>query len=112
MKIQGQTALVAGGASGLGAACVRMLAEAGARVVIADINETAGRAVAAGLNGRASFVRADVADADQMEAAVREAGGLAIAINCAGIAPPRRVLGKDGPAPLAWFETVIRVNLT
>ena len=111
MNIQWKTALVTGGASGLGAACVRMLVEAGARPLIVDLNETAGRALEADLDGRAVFVYADVTDAAQVENAIQQAGSLAIAINCAGIAPPRRVLGKEGPAPLAWFEQVIRVNL-
>lgn len=100
-----------GGASGLGAAAAKMLAGAGARVVIVDINEGPGHALVADLGAAARFVRADAADAGEMEAAIREAPDLAIAINCAGIAPPRRVLSKEGPAPLAWFEKVIRVNL-
>ena len=111
MRIEGSSALVTGGASGLGAACVRMLAGAGARVVIADLNETAGRALEAEIGGATRFLRADVTDAEGIGAALRAAAPLGIAISCAGIAPPRRVIGKEGPAPLEWFEQVIRVNL-
>ncbi|MGH9721954.1 MAG: 3-hydroxyacyl-CoA dehydrogenase [Bryobacteraceae bacterium] len=115
MNISGKVALVTGGASGLGAASVRMIAEAGGRVVILDINESAGQALAGVIGASARFARADVADPDQVQAAVRTAvdsfGALHIAVNCAGLADSQRIIGKDGPAPLEWFTRTIRVNL-
>ncbi|HKI36414.1 MAG TPA: SDR family NAD(P)-dependent oxidoreductase [Gemmataceae bacterium] len=115
MQIPGSTFLVSGGASGLGAACVRLLAVAGGNVVIADLNKDAGEALAAELGGRARFARADVTD----EAGVRNAVNLAVssfgalhgAVACAGIAVAERTLGKNGPHPLASFARVITVNL-
>jgi NAD(P)-dependent dehydrogenase (short-subunit alcohol dehydrogenase family) len=109
MEIQGKTAIVTGGASGLGAATVRMLQEAGGRVVILDLNEPGqiGEAV--------RFARTDVSDAAQVVAAVQLAveafGAIHFAINCAGIGDPQKILGKDGPASLERFARVIKVNL-
>ena len=113
MDIQGKTALITGGASGLGAATARMIRGAGGNVVIVDLNEGAGQSVAAELGGR--FVKADVSDPAQTQAAVQMAvewyGGLHFAVNCAGIGDPEKVLGKEGPASLERFARVIRVNL-
>jgi 3-hydroxyacyl-CoA dehydrogenase / 3-hydroxy-2-methylbutyryl-CoA dehydrogenase len=115
MQIQDNGALVAGGASGLGEATVRLLHERGASVVIADLNEDKGEALASKLGERASFVRADVTDADTVQAAVDRAaaqpGGLRISVCCAGIGWAERVAGKRGAHTLQPFETVIRVNL-
>lgn len=115
MNIQGKTALVSGGASGLGAATARMLSEAGGNVVILDLNEAGGRALAEELGGSARYVKADVSDASQTEAAVKVAlesfGALHIAVNCAGIGDPQKVVDRDGPANLERFARVIRVNL-
>ncbi len=115
MDIQGKVALVTGGASGLGAATVRMIVGAGGRAVILDLNEHAGKSLAAELGGSARFVRADVAEPDQVEQAVKTAvesfGALHICVNCAGIGHPQRTVTKDGPADLAQFSKVIRVNL-
>jgi NAD(P)-dependent dehydrogenase (short-subunit alcohol dehydrogenase family) len=115
MQIQGHAFVVSGGASGLGAACVRMLAEAGGSAVIADLNREAGEKLAADLGGRARFVPTDVTDEASVQAAVTAAvegfGGLHGAINCAGIGLAERVLGKTGPHDLAAFSRVIRVNL-
>jgi NAD(P)-dependent dehydrogenase (short-subunit alcohol dehydrogenase family) len=116
MKIQGVSALVTGGASGLGAATATALCEAGAHVVIADVNEAVGGALVQRLGEkRAHFVRADVADEAQLrkavEAAAAHAGGLRILVCCAGIAIAEKVLGKDGPHALDRYERVIRVNL-
>ncbi len=110
MNINGKVVLVTGGASGLGAACVRMAASAGARVVIFDLNETAAMAVCDEV-GCAEFYRIDVSDGPSVERAVSDAGPIHVAINCAGIAPAHRTISKEGPAPLEWFERVIRVNL-
>ncbi|MEX0152880.1 SDR family NAD(P)-dependent oxidoreductase [Microbacterium sp. LMI1-1-1.1] len=113
MDIAGASALVTGGASGLGLATARRLAEAGAHVVVVDLPSSAGADVAAELGG--SFAPADVTDADQIAAAAAraaEAGPLRVVVNCAGIAPPAKVLDRDGtPTSLADFERVVRVNL-
>src|SRR4051794_32563259 len=112
MRIDGVNALVAGGASGLGAATARRLVEAGARGTIADLNPERGAGTAEELG--ASFGRADVTDAAQVEAAVAQAAGddgLRISICCAGIAWAEKTAGSRGPHELEPFETVIRVNL-
>ncbi len=112
MQLKNTSAIVTGASSGLGAATARALAAQGAFVVIADINTEAGGAVAAEIGGQ--FVRCDVAaeaDALQAVAAARAHGPLRVLVNCAGIAPATRTLGKDGPHPLDAFERVIRVNL-
>src|SRR5580704_1775141 len=114
MNISGKTALVTGGASGLGAATARMLHQAGARVVILDVNDEGGQALAAELGHDAvRFAKTDVADPAQAESAVRNAvawfGGVHIAVNCAGIGDPQKIVGKDGPASLDRFARVIRV---
>jgi NAD(P)-dependent dehydrogenase (short-subunit alcohol dehydrogenase family) len=109
MRIEGSTALVAGGASGLGAATARLLSERGASVVIADLNDDAGKALADELG--ATFVHADVTDADSVQDAVERASGLRISVCCAGIGFAQRVAGKRGPHQLEPFEKVIGVNL-
>jgi NAD(P)-dependent dehydrogenase (short-subunit alcohol dehydrogenase family) len=115
MDITGTSALVTGGASGLGAATVRALCDAGATVTIADVNRAVGEALAAELGGRATFLETDVAREDAMQAAVAQAaarsGGLRILVNCAGVAIAEKVLGKEGPHALDHYERVIRVNL-
>jgi NAD(P)-dependent dehydrogenase (short-subunit alcohol dehydrogenase family) len=109
MQLDGIGALVAGGASGLGEATARELAARGARVTVADLNEERGGALADELGG--TFVRADVTDEAQVQAAVDAVDGLRVAVSCAGIGWAERTVGKDGAAALAPFETVIRVNL-
>lgn len=113
MDINGQAAIVTGGGSGLGAATAERLAAAGARVTIIDLNAGAAKAVAGRLGGLA--VAGDVADAAQMQTALDEAraahGPVRVLVNCAGIASGQRVVGRDGPMPLAEFERVVRVNL-
>ena len=115
MQIDGSGALVAGGASGLGEATVRLLHARGAQVTIADLNEDRGRSLAGELGQRASFVRADVTEPDQVQEAVEDAGaapaGLRISVCCAGIGWAERVAGRRGAHALQPFETVIRVNL-
>ena len=113
MRIEGSGAIVFGGASGLGEATARALAERGARVVVADLNEERGEAAASAIGAR--FVKADVTSEQEVEAAVAAAaeadGGLRIGINCAGIGWAERISHKGGPHSLQPFETVIRVNL-
>lgn len=114
MIIEGQAALVTGGASGLGAATARALAQAGARVSILDINEAAASAVAREFGGRA--IVCDIADAASVTAALAAAesahGPARIVMNIAGIGTAKRIVGKGGQAaPLADFERVLRVNL-
>jgi NAD(P)-dependent dehydrogenase (short-subunit alcohol dehydrogenase family) len=107
-------ALVTGGASGLGGATTRRLHEAGAAVVILDLPSSPGAELAAELGDRARFVPADVRDEAQVQAAIdaaRELGTLRIAVNCAGVGTPGRVVGKRGPLPLEDFQNVININL-
>ena len=115
MDIKGKVALVSGGASGLGAATVRMIVDAGGRAVILDLNEKVGHTLAGELGDAARFVRADVSDPGEVEQAVKTAtdtfGALHICVNCAGIGDPQKVIGKEGPADLARYTKVIRVNL-
>ncbi len=114
MEINGSSFLVTGGSSGLGAACVRRLTGAGASVVIADIQEEAGEQLAAGLEGRARFVRTDVTDEANVQRAVEQAqenGPLRGVIQCAGIAIAAKVVGRDGPHGLDAFRKVLDVNL-
>jgi NAD(P)-dependent dehydrogenase (short-subunit alcohol dehydrogenase family) len=115
MQIGGSGTLVAGGASGLGEATARRLHADGAHVVIADISEDRGAALAAELGERARFVATDVTDPDAVQAAVsaaaEQAVPLRIAVSCAGIGWAGRVVGKRGAHGLEPFETVIRVNL-
>lgn len=115
MQVENKGVLISGGASGLGAACARLLHQAGAKVVIADLNNETGDALAAELGDSALFVKTNVTDEESVQAAVKAAvdtfGNLSITINCAGIGPAERVLGKNGPGSLALFTKVIQVNL-
>jgi NAD(P)-dependent dehydrogenase (short-subunit alcohol dehydrogenase family) len=115
MEITGKVALVTGGASGLGAATAKMIVEEGGHVVIADLNDQAGQALAKELGHHALFVHTDVTDAGAADAAVKTAmdtfGALHISIQCAGIADAQRVIGKNGPADLERFSKVVRINL-
>jgi NAD(P)-dependent dehydrogenase (short-subunit alcohol dehydrogenase family) len=113
MDIAGQAAIVTGGASGLGAATARALAAAGAKVTVLDVNEKAAAAVAGEIGGLAAAC--DVTSSEDVEAAIKKAaaahGPARILVNCAGIGPAKRIVGRDGPMPLAEFERVIGVNL-
>src|SRR5262249_41758481 len=113
--LQNKGVLITGGASGLGAACVRLFTQAGAKVVIADFNSETGTDLAKELGEAVRFVKANVVEEEDVQKAVQTAiddfGGLHVAINCAGIGPPEKVLGKTGPASLAAFTRVIEVNL-
>ena len=113
MDPKGQVALITGGASGLGAATAQVLAAAGAKVALLDVNEKAAAENAAKLGGMA--VACDVtneASAIDAIAKVRERFGAArILVNCAGVGPAKRILGRDGPMPLADYRKVIEINL-
>jgi NAD(P)-dependent dehydrogenase (short-subunit alcohol dehydrogenase family) len=113
MDIRGHAAIVTGGASGLGAATARMLAEAGARVAILDVNQKAAAEVAIDIKGIA--LSCDVTNSEATEKAIAKAaadhGPARIVINCAGIGPAKRIVGRDGPMPLADFARVIEINL-
>ncbi|MHA7190065.1 SDR family NAD(P)-dependent oxidoreductase [Arthrobacter sp. MDT2-16] len=117
MDIRGSVALVTGGASGLGFATARRLVDDGASVVLVDLPQSAGTGAATELDPsgtRVRFVAADVADPVQVQAAVAaasELGPLRIVVNCAGIATPGKVLGREGVLPLEQFARVINVNL-
>ncbi|MEN9776178.1 MAG: hypothetical protein RL128_940 [Pseudomonadota bacterium] len=114
MQISDRVFLITGGASGLGAATVRMVLAAGGRAVIADVNQALGEQLASESGGRARFVRCDVtaeSEAKQAVSAATELGPLGGLINCAGIGPPARTLGREGPHSLELFERVILINL-
>jgi len=115
MQITGSTFLVTGGASGLGAGTARRLATAGANVVIADVNQAAGNALASELGGKAAFVTTDVTSEQSAQAAIDAAinrfGALHGLVNCAGILGAARIVGREGPHDLALFQRVIQVNL-
>jgi NAD(P)-dependent dehydrogenase (short-subunit alcohol dehydrogenase family) len=113
MDIRGHAAIVTGGASGLGAATAEMLAEAGAKVAILDVNDDGANAIAKKIGGFA--VHCDVTDADgtaKAVAAAKDKHGIArILISCAGVGPAKRIVGRDGPMPLEDFERVVTINL-
>jgi NAD(P)-dependent dehydrogenase (short-subunit alcohol dehydrogenase family) len=115
MRVEGVAALVSGGASGLGAATVRRLAQAGARVTIGDFNAERGEALSKELGDRVTFVRCDVTDAAQVEEAVAvsaETGPLRINVNCAGTGEALRTVSRDGtPHDFDRFMRVININL-
>ncbi|EAQ04262.1 hypothetical protein OB2597_08969 [Pseudooceanicola batsensis HTCC2597] len=112
MNIEGLGALVTGGGSGLGQAVARMLADEGAKVTVLDRNAEAAEAMAKEVSGAAAA--GDVTSEEDVQRAVDTADALAplrIVVNCAGIGPPEKMVGRNGPMPLANFETVIKVNL-
>lgn len=115
MQITPQTvAIVTGGGSGLGEATARRLRADGAAVVLLDLESSKGAQVAADLGERARFAPTDVRDEDAVLAAIevaKELGELRIAVCCAGVATPGRVLGRKGPLPLETYRTVIDINL-
>jgi NAD(P)-dependent dehydrogenase (short-subunit alcohol dehydrogenase family) len=113
MQVKGHAAIVTGGGSGLGAATARALGAAGAKVAVFDVNLEGGQKIAQEIGGLA--LKCDVADAASAEAAVASArakhGPARVLVNCAGIGPAARIVGKDGPMPLAEFTRVININL-
>ncbi|SCU75791.1 3-hydroxyacyl-CoA dehydrogenase type-2 [Cupriavidus necator] len=115
MQIQDRAFIVTGSGSGLGAATARRLVAAGGRVLLADLNSDAGEALAAELGSNARFARTDVADAASAESAVancRSAFGVVHGlINCAGVAPSEKVIGREGPHRLESFARTVQINL-
>ncbi|MCL2830483.1 MAG: 3-hydroxyacyl-CoA dehydrogenase [Betaproteobacteria bacterium] len=115
MKIENSVFIVTGGSSGLGAATARVLVGAGGKVVLADVQKEAGMALAAELGSKASFVETDVTREDHAQAAVDEAlsrfGGLQGLVNCAGVAPGEKVVGRKGVHRLDSFQRAININL-
>jgi NAD(P)-dependent dehydrogenase (short-subunit alcohol dehydrogenase family) len=115
MQLEGRIVIVTGGASGLGGACAEMIVAAGGRVVIVDVNQSAGDQKVRSLGeARARFVQADVtsdADIQRAVAAAVELGGVHGVVNAAGVGNAERVLPKEGVQPLDHFERVIRINL-
>jgi NAD(P)-dependent dehydrogenase (short-subunit alcohol dehydrogenase family) len=113
MNVKGQAALVTGGGSGLGEAVARALAAAGAKVTVLDVNLDGAKRVAGEIGGHA--IKCDVSDGAAAEAAIAEAkarhGVPRVLMNCAGIGPAARIVGKEGPMPLADFARCINVNL-
>lgn len=120
MQLQNSTALITGGASGLGEATARLFLSQGANVVILDLNETSGKELEREFSGKLVFVKTDVANEVNVKHAVDSAieafGSIQIIVNCAGIAMARKTIGKVdgiyGPHALEAFEKTIRVNLT
>src|SRR5688500_1119082 len=115
MHVDGKTVLVTGGASGLGGATVEMIVEHGGNAVILDINDATGRTLAERFGDRARFVKTDVTSDADVQRAVDTAtdtfGAVHGAVNAAGIAVAERVLGREGPQPLANFSRVVQINL-
>jgi NAD(P)-dependent dehydrogenase (short-subunit alcohol dehydrogenase family) len=115
MQIKDSVFLVTGGSSGLGAATVRMVHAAGGKAVIADVNQTAGEALAAELGNNARFVYTDVTDEASAQAAVNVAmsafGALHGLANCAGVAPAEKVVGRESPHKLDSFVKTVQINL-
>lgn len=114
MIIKNHAAILTGGGSGMGAETARYLAKAGAKVAIFDLNLANAEQVAKEINGVA--IECDVSNSNSVEAAIDKAkdihGAARICINCAGIAPGKRVVGREGPMPLSDFNKVIEINLT
>lgn len=115
MEINKHVAIVTGGASGLGEACVRALVKDGAKVAVLDVDEDKGNAIASELSPAVIFCKTDVPDEKSVNSAVEKVvasfGSLQIAINCAGIGPAEKILGKKGLMPLGHFTRVIDINL-
>jgi NAD(P)-dependent dehydrogenase (short-subunit alcohol dehydrogenase family) len=115
MLMQDIRAVVTGGASGLGLAVVEDVIAAGGRAILLDVNETAGLEAVQRLGERSAFQKVDVTSESAVDAAVQSAvtsmGGLNLAVNCAGVGWPRRLVGKEGPMPGDFFRKVIEINL-
>ena len=115
MKIADASAVVTGGASGLGLAVARHIASAGGRVTLLDVQEGPGQAVATAIGSQASFAKCDVTSETEVNAAMETArsamGGINLLVNCAGVVGAGRVLGKNGPMAGDFFTRVVHINL-
>ena len=115
MQIQDSVFIVTGAASGLGAATARMVVAGGGKVVMADMNEEAGAAMEQELGDNALFIRCDITREEDGEAAIRAAldsfGRIDGLVNCAGVAPAEKVVGREGPHRLESFAKVVSINL-
>ena len=115
MQVKDKVFVVTGGGSGLGAATARALVEAGASVVLADLNREAGEKLAAELGAKARFIETDVVNeasaVNAIQTAISVFGGLQGLVNCAGVAPAEKVVGKEGPHRLESFAKTININL-
>ena len=115
MKIENNTFLITGGASGLGFATAQMIIENGGNAVLLDVNVEAGEKAEANLGEKAKFVETDVANEEQVQnsidISVNHFGGIHGVANCAGVGPAMRVVGKNGPHSLDFFSKVININL-
>ena len=115
MRIEDTRAIITGGASGLGQAVAEDVVAAGGRVALLDVNAAAGQSLAERLGGRACFIETDVTSEAAVNAAVAQAsqslGGITLAVNCAGVGWPKRMVGKDGPMPGDFFRKVVEINL-
>ena len=115
MQLTDKTAIVTGGASGLGGATAQALIERGCSVALLDIDEDKGQQHAEALGSGARFIRTDVTDEASVSEAIAsvlaESGSLNICVNCAGIGPPAKTVGRDGPHPLDLFRKVVEINL-
>ena len=115
MNIQDTRALVTGGASGLGLAVAEMIVAAGGKAALVDVNDAAGAEAVRKLGPNASFHKTDVTSESDVAATVAAAaaamGGLTLAVNCAGVGWPKRMLGKEGTMPGEFFRKVIEINL-
>tara|TARA_R110001583_G_scaffold84287_2_gene221897 strand:- start:223 stop:990 length:768 start_codon:yes stop_codon:yes gene_type:complete len=115
MNVKDKVIIVTGGASGLGLASSKQLVAQGAKVAAFDLNQQAGDALVAELGAQAMFVRVDVTDSASVEAAITEVverfGAIHVCLNCAGIAPGGKTVGRNGALPLEKFAQVININL-
>ena len=115
MIITNNTFLISGGASGLGLATAKMIIENGGKAILLDIDEENGQRFALEMGPSAQFIKTDVTDEKSIEKAIEITittfGNIAGAINCAGIGPAKRVVGKEGPHPIDFFQKVININL-
>lgn len=115
MKIENNTFLITGGASGLGFATAKMIIENGGNAVLLDVNEELGKTAQTNLRTKSKFIKTDVTNEEQVQNAVNQSveiyGSIEGIINCAGVGPAKRVVGKDGPHALDFFQKVININL-